>query len=315
MPPTTWIVTEGLTGTENQCLGVTDALGITPVIKRIGLNQPWHALSPYLGMEGATTFSGDPLGPPWPELLIASGRKSIAAARYIKKQNPKTFCVQIQDPRVRTSGFDLVAVPAHDPARGKNVLVTTLSPNRITAEKLAAAKEGFRSRFEPLPAPRVAVLIGGTSKVHSLTVEHTHDMVDELMKLIVDKYSLMITTSRRTGEGPAKIIRINLQAENSVIWDGSGENPYFGMLAWADFIIVTSDSMSMISDALTTGKPTYVIPLLGGAPRLNGALKTLQDNGLIRSFAGSLENYTYTPLQDAAKIAEEIRRKSGLFGN
>lgn len=206
-------------------------------------------------------------------------------------------------------------MPAHDPTRGTNVLVTTLAPNRVTPEVLATAKEEFRARFEPLPGPRVAVLIGGTSKVHSLNVDLTHDICDELMKLIVEKYGLMITTSRRTGAGPSKIIRINLQAENSVIWDGTGENPYFGMLAWAGFIIVTSDSMSMISDALTTGKPTYVIPLHGGAPRLNASLAHLKESGMIRSFAGALETYPYAPLRDAAKIAEEIRRKSGLFGN
>ncbi len=313
--PLTWIVTEGIAGTENQCIGVAESLGVTPVIKRIGLNQPWESLSPYLGFETAGTFTGDPLAAPWPELLITSGRKSIAAARYIKKKNPRTFCVQIQDPRVRSSAFDLIAVPQHDPARGENVLVTTLSPNRITDEKLNAAKEAFRDRFEKLPQPRVAVLIGGTSKAHSLSVEQTHDVCDELMKLINQGYGLMITTSRRTGEKQSRIIQLNLQAETSFIWDGKGDNPYFGMLAWADFIIVTSDSVSMISDAATAGKPVYVIPLAGGAPRLDSCLKNLREQGITRNFAGQLDEYSYIPLRDAAKIAGEIRLKSGLFGN
>lgn len=315
MPPRTWIITEGIAGTENQCLGVAEALGVTPEVKRIGLNQPWQTLSPYLGFERADSFNGDALVPPWPELLIASGRKSIAAVRYIKKQNPQTFCVQIQDPRIRSAAFDLVAVPEHDPARGRNVLVTTLSPNRITQEKLAAAKEQFRSRFQSLPEPRVAVLIGGNSKTHTLDIEKTHDICESLMKLIVAKYGLMITTSRRTGAGPEKIIRINLQAENSIIWNGEGENPYFGMLAWADFIIVTADSVSMLSDAATTGKPVYVIPLKSKGGRLDACLKNLREKGIIRDFTGTMDIYNYKPLRDASKIAEEIRRKSGLFGN
>jgi mitochondrial fission protein ELM1 len=109
--PLTWIITEGLAGTENQCLGVAEALGVTPEIKRVSLKQPWKLLSPYLGFEKAASFA-PPLCGPWPDLLIASGRKSIAASRYIKKASGgKTFTVQIQDPRISLAHFDLVAVP------------------------------------------------------------------------------------------------------------------------------------------------------------------------------------------------------------
>ena len=145
----TWIITEGLTGTENQCLGVAEALGVNPVVKRIKLNQPWKKLSPYLGFESEKTFSneGDKIEGPWPDLLIASGRKSIAASRFIKKySHGKTFIVQLQDTRVRRNDFDILAIPKHDPAskiKADNILVTTATPNRITKEKLANAKDHF----------------------------------------------------------------------------------------------------------------------------------------------------------------------------
>ena len=80
-----WIVTEGLTGTENQCLGVAEALGVIPEVKRINLKQPWRTLSPWLGFEHAGIFTGDPIAAPWPDLALCSGRKAIAAARYIRK--------------------------------------------------------------------------------------------------------------------------------------------------------------------------------------------------------------------------------------
>jgi mitochondrial fission protein ELM1 len=313
--PLTWIVTEGIAGTENQCLGVAEALGVKPVVKRINLRQPWKTFSPYFGFETEHTFTGDPLTGPWPDLLIASGRKSIAAVRYIKKQNPQTFCVQIQDPRISPKIFDMVSVPAHDPARADNVFVTTGSPNRITDEKLAAAKEEFKDKFAPLPSPRVAVLIGGKSKSHELDVDHTHDICDQLMGLLKQNYGLMVTTSRRTGADNDRIIRLQLQSDHSFIWDGTAPNPYFGMLAWADFIIVTSDSVSMMSDVATTGKPVYIIPLKGGSPRLDKCLDTFLSKGLARKFTGTLESYSYQPLQDATDIAAEIQRKSGLFEN
>jgi mitochondrial fission protein ELM1 len=101
-----WIVTEGMIGTENQCLGVAEALGITPTVHRITLRQPWKTLSPYIGCEKANTFI-PPFEGPWPDLLIASGRKSIAASRYIKRMSEgKTFTVQmLLQPLPRQTGL------------------------------------------------------------------------------------------------------------------------------------------------------------------------------------------------------------------
>ncbi len=302
-----WIVTEGMAGTENQCLGVAESLGadVSVEIKRVRLSQPWKFLSPYLKFEHAGIFEPR-LSPPWPDLLIASGRKSIAAARYIKKASGgKTFTVQIQDPRIAPENFDLVAVPEHDPARGKNVIVTAASPNRVTPEKLAQAKNHFR-HFEKLRSPRVAVLVGGNSKSHRLTPEITRALGEKLKSL---NAGLMITTSRRTGKENEEILKSAMEGTDASIWDGTGENPYLGMLAWADFILVTSDSASMLSDAATAGKPVYMIPLAGGAARLDQLHANLKKRGIVRDFDGKLESWTYEPLRDSLKIAEEIKAR------
>ena len=305
-----WIVTEGIAGTENQCLGVAEALGVMPEIKRIGLRQPWKSLSPYLGFECGWSFTGDPLSPPWPDLLLASGRKAIAAARYIKRMSgAKTLCVQIQDPRVNPAQFDLVAVPAHDPARGENVIVTSAAPNRITAQRLADARDEFAPLLSPLPALRVAVMIGGNSKAYTMSAEITRKLASDLKVLSHNGYSLMVTASRRTGETNQQILKDVLQGENIYYWDGSGDNPYFGFLAWADFILVTADSVSMISEAASTGKPVYMIPLEGGAKRLESFHNHLLQKGVIRRFSGTLSVYDYDPLNDAGLIAAEIRKQ------
>ncbi len=300
-----WIVTEGLIGTENQCLGVAEALGVSPKVKRIALNWPWKTFSPFLGLECKSTFT-PALEPPWPDLLIASGRKSIAASRYIKKMSAgKTFTVQIQDPRISPSGFDLVAVPAHDLVRGKNVIVTEASPNRITMKKLEEAKNHF-SEFENFKKPRVAVLIGGNSKAHKLTQELTKKMAAQLHELS-QTYSLMMTTSRRTGKDNEKILRKTLKDTDAYIWDGDGENPYFAMLAYADYILVTNDSASMLSDAVTTGKPVYMIPLDGGSQRFERLYAHLKYKGVLREFEGHLEHWSYEPLSDAKIVAQAIK--------
>lgn len=318
MPISCWVITEGIAGTENQCLGVAEALDVVPVVKRIALRQPWLTLSPYLGNETEWTFSplGDRLCAPWPDLVIAAGRKSIAAARYVKRMSHgRTFTVFLQSPGISPSQFDLVAVPAHDRLRGPNVIVTAATPNRITKERLDEARDHFADPFEDLPPPRVAVLIGGNSQAYRMTAEITRIFTSQLHRLAVEQnVSLMVTTSRRTGEDNETIIDEGLKDTTAWVWDQDSENPYFGFLAWADIIIVTADSASMISEACTTGKPVYMIPLDGGSPRFAKFHQNLINRGALRIFDGTLETWTYLPLNDAAYVAEEIKQrlKSGF---
>lgn len=303
-----WIITEGIAGTENQCLGVAEAFGTAPKVMKIGLHQPWKTLSPWLGFEQSCTFT-PAIAPPWPDLLIAAGRKSVAASRYIKrKSGGKTFTVQLQDPKTSPNQFDLVAAPIHDGLEGSNVITTHGAPNRITPEKLEQARKEFAPLFEPLASSRVALMIGGNSRTHQLTPEIVKNLVNQLEKQDI---SLMITTSRRTGEENTKIIKDTLKGKNTYFWDGKTPNPYFGMLAWADHILVTADSVSMLSDAGTTGKPVHMIPLEGGSARFNRFHKHLQDIGVMRPFSGNFDSWTYEPLNDAGFIAKEIDRRLG----
>lgn len=309
-PPSCWVVVEeGLIGTENQCLGVAEALGLEPDVKRFRLREPWRSFSPWLGFAQDWSFR-PAFGPPWPELLIASGRKSVAASLYIKKMTAgKVFTVQIQDPRIDPRRLDLVAVPAHDPARGENVVVTAAAPNRITEERLEEARHRF-SFLMGLPHPRVAVLIGGSTKVFSLTAGIARGLAENLKKI---EGGLMVTASRRTGAENALYLRGALEGKKTYFWDGMGDNPYMGFLAWADAIVVTSDSVSMLSEACTTGKPVYMIALEGQSRRLGLFHKAVMGRGMVRPFEGKIEQWDYEPLRDADLVADEIRRRCPAF--
>jgi mitochondrial fission protein ELM1 len=309
-----WIVTDGQAGPENQCLGVAQALGVTPVIKRIALRWPWKTLTPFLGGENERTFSplGDKLQPPWPDLVLASGRKAIAAARYIKRMaGNRTFTVYIQNPHTSPSQFDLVAVPMHDRLIGPNVIVTTAAPTRITADRLEEARDYFADPFGEMPSPRVAVLVIGNSRSYKLTESIMQKFTAQLHKLASErKVSLMIRTSHKTGRLNEEIIDDGLyDDENAWIWDPETENPYLGFLAWADYIIVTADSVSLISEAAATGKPIYMIPLEGHSTRVSEFHKNMMDRGILRIFDGTLEDWIYAPLNDSALIAEEIKKR------
>lgn len=300
-----WIVTEGMAGTENQCLGVAEALQLQADVRRISLRQPWKIFSPFLGFEFGATFIPK-LAPPWPDLLIASGRKSIAASRYIKKaSNGRTFTVQIQDPRIDPKHFDLVAVPEHDRTRGENVIVTTAAPNRITDLRLTKARNDFAPLFAMMRSPHIAVLLGGNSKTHTISAARMKALGEQLSKL---QGSLMITASRRTTMEQKEAFLAGLGDHPHWFWDGTGENPYMGMLAWADYILVTADSVSMLSDAATTGKPVYIISMDGSSAKFDKFHQNILNRGIAKTFMGDLEPWSYEPLRDSQKIAKEIQR-------
>lgn len=309
-----WVVTDGEPGPENQCLGVADALGVVPVVKRIFLRWPWKTLTPFLGGETEKTFSplGDKLQPPWPDLVLASGRKSIAAARYIKRMSGgRTFTVYIQNPYISPSQFDLVVVPMHDRLKGPNVIVTNAAPTRITPSTLQEARDYFADPFEDLSEPRLAVMIAGQNRAYKMTEEIAHKLVAQLHHL-ADEHdvSLMIRTAPKTGAEIEQIIDDGLsEDDNAWIWDPETENPQMGFLAWADYILVTADSVSLISEAAATGKPVYMIPLEGGSPRIEQFHKNMMDRGILRTFEGVLEDWTYIPLNDAAMVAREIEKR------
>jgi hypothetical protein len=301
-----WVVTEGMAGTENQCVGIAEALNLEPDIKRISLKCPWSFLTPWLELEQSWSFS-PALNGPWPDLVLASGRKAIAAARYIKKKSPQTVTVFVQDPRVSSSQFDLVIAPSHDPISGDNVIKTIAAPNRITDARLREATHNFPA-LSALPGPRIAVLIGGNSKAHTLTPERMREIAAQLKGL---SGALMVTTSRRTGAENEAILKQALAGTDAYIWDGHGDNPYFAMLGLADVILVTNDSASMLSEAATTGKPVYMIKLEGGRKRIDQMQRNLIEHGALREFNGALEQWTYSPLRDAQLAAEAIRAYIG----
>lgn len=313
--PVCWVVTEGIAGTENQCIGVAEALGIVPVVKRVKLRFPWKQLSPWLriGHAYALAPDSDPIDAPWPDIALVSGRKAVGAGLDIKRRSGgKTLLVQIQDPKLPARLFDLVVTPQHDDIRGDNVIVTTAGLHRVTPHKLASHSVLWQDRLSALPAPRAAVMIGGNSRAHQMTAAATEKLADGLSKLAQAGVSLMITASRRTGTENTALLREKLRGDNIFFWDGQGENPYFGFLALADYIIVTEDSVSMASEAISTGKPVYIAALEGGARRLNNFHRLLQDQGYTRPFDGALDTWHYTPPRDTEKVAAAIAQKLNL---
>lgn len=310
-----WVVTDGKTGMEVQCLGLAEAIGLTPEIKRIQITKPWRWLPPEMIRNPLASLGpkGDSLTPPWPDLWIASGRQTVPFSRDLRQlSGGRTFVVQVQNPVIDPSCVDLVVAPDHDMLDAPNVLSTRGALGRVTAQRLAAAAEAFAGHYGHLPQPRVGVLIGGDNKVFRLTAEIMTRLTEQLAALARESgCGLMITPSRRTGAENEAILRRGLAGLAAEIWDGKGENPYFGILGLADSLIVTGDSVNMVSEAASTGKPVHVVDLKGGSAKFSRFHSSLRNAGITRPFTGTLEHWDYEPLAETQRIAAEIRRRLG----
>ena len=306
-----WVLTDGRQGHISQTLGLAEALTSTPVVKVIGLRAPFRQASPFLGWAGgrALTSKSARIKPPWPKLVITSGRSAIPIAMAIRRASRgATRLVNVQDPGFYRDRFDLIIVPEHDALSGPNIMKTVGALGRITPERLAKAAALFGPRFEHLPKPRVAVLIGGANAVFQTPLSVAERIGRDLAGVAEIGAGLMVTFSRRTGPQMEGVIRDALAGANAAIWDGTGENPYFAYLALADHIFATEDSASMVSEAATTGKPISILRLEGGSPKFARFHAAMEARGVTRPFIGEIGGWTYAPFDETERAAAAVRQ-------
>ncbi len=314
-PPSVWAIHDGKVGMASQVLGLAEAVGWPFVEKRLAIRAPWRHLVPALWFQplAAAGADGDRLEPPWPDLVIACGRNAVAPALAVKRASGgRTFWVQIQDPRYARNSADLVVAPSHDPARGANVLTTLGAVHRVTPARLADGARRFGPLFAHLPRPLVAVLIGGDNRAYRLTPERFAALAAALAALAASGMGLAITPSRRTPAASLAALKTRLAGLPAVIWEGEGENPYFGMLGLADAIVVTADSVNMVSEAAATGKPVHVVALDGGSRKFARFHRAMEEAGITRPFRGAIEHWSYRPPDEAARAAAVIRDRLAL---
>lgn len=309
-----WVVSEGIAGLQGQGVGLAQALGIRQwtQFRMAKPGLPWKLLPSSWWPDGLPrTEQGEKLSPPWPDLLICCGRVSVATALQVKRASGgRTFTVYIQDPFMATSHFDLVLAPAHDRVRGDNALATRGALHRVNAAVLAAAAQKTAPQLAALVRPLVAVLVGGSNKRQTFGAAVMRDFAGKLAAAAqASGATLAITTSRRTGADNERILREALRDVPCWIWDGQGENPYPGMLALADAIVVTCDSVSMTSEACSSGKPVHVYEFPGGSARFRYFHDDLVRAGITRPFRGVFESWQYPPLDETRRAAEYVRAR------
>jgi uncharacterized protein len=308
--PSTWVLHDGKPGMASQSLGLAEATGFPYVEKALAIRLPWAGLPPLLWWSPlrAARDATDILRPPWPDLVIACGRNAAMPALAIRRAAAgHTVAAQVQDPRAGRGAFDFLFVPEHDRLRGPRVVVTRGALHRVTAARLAAERRRFHA-LEAMPRPIVSVLIGGNNRAYRLTLDRLGQIGAEIAALArTTGGSVLLTPSRRTGQAGLALLRERLIGVPAAIWDGSGANPYYAYLALADALLVTADSVSMISEAAATGKPVHILALDGGDAKFRRFHKAMQEAGITRPFAGRLETWSYRPVDDTARAGALLR--------
>ena len=319
--PRIWVLLGPRTGDNNQALALAEAVGLPFETRTLAYNA-LQALSVWLPPTAMTLdrASRRQLQAPWPDLVIAIGRRSVPVARWIRMQNKgRTKLVRIGHPRIDPKLFDLVITTRQYPVPpGDNVVLLPLAMSRFsTPPTLTPEETDWLTR---LSRPRRLLAIGGATKYWSLSAERVADAVRSLGQR---PGSLIVATSRRTDPGITEAARALLTASARLV---EGSFPRFPVLLnSADEIFVTGDSISMLSEAILTGKPVGLVPIeqddrgrkkLGNEPQdagpdarrrdLRRFWNFLRDEKLIGTVEQPIASKVENPVDTAAKAVRAL---------
>lgn len=308
--PASLILTEALAGLRNQAVGLAEAAHLPHETRDLTPAAPWRWF-PARFWPAPRRVVASALTGPAPGIVIGCG--GMAGAVLAALRAPDRRVIQVQNPRMDLRRFDVVIANWHDEIAGPNVILSRTALHRVSEQRLAAEAEAWRDRLEPYRRPLVAVLLGGNNGRYRLDTAVAARLAADLAAMIrTDQVGVVVTPSRRTDPAVTAILRQALEPLGAWVWDFSGENPYFGMLALADMILVTQDSVSMISEAAATAAPVMVIPLPGDSRRQRVFLRVMRAEGRVRAFEGRYAPWPVRPMNDTPEAAYETRLRLGL---
>ncbi|WP_266171883.1 mitochondrial fission ELM1 family protein [Dyella subtropica] len=309
-----WVITDGRAGNDRQALALAEQLGLPFRHLVLGARAPWSWFTPRLMLGGRLALPieqrRDTLIPPWPSVVIGCGRTAALYTRLLRRLSEGySYTVQILDPRMAPSHWDAVIAPKHDLLSGPNVLHTLGSLNLVDDTWLADGRD-ICPTFDELPQPRVGVLLGGPRKGMPLDPAYAEQLADRLItQHRHDGGSLLVLASRRTPDAVMAVMRRRLHNIPGLIWSSheDGTNPYPGVLGWADRLIVTPDSVNMLSEACAVGCPvqTFIAtPLPAKIARFHRALR---DASLLHDIDETLPMQRQLPLRETMALTSTLR--------
>ncbi len=336
---TIWVLSDGTAGMRLQAIALGDALVAADAHNQTNLvdvilTLPWWArrfprLAAILPLSwlraglragikaGRHPASGQPdLSAGMPDIAITCGRRmagiSIAIRRLGKAGGADTRTIHIQDPRLPPDYFDVLVVPQHDPARGPNIVTSLASLNRLDPAKIKQAAARLTSKWTSLPTPLVAVMLGGTNRRYRISADMADEMAARLANFAAKTgASLAMITSRRTPVDLLDRLTSSLDKTRYAVLDQHDDNPYPGILGIADAVIVTSDSVNMISEATVTGLPVLIADWQRESGRIGAFHDAMMAAGHCAPLADTLPKKGFLPLNEMPEIAKAVLMRLG----
>ena len=305
------LLTQGMHGMISQVEGMAKALNTEYSHKIVRLSFPWN-LAPPKFTPISEIILKDKIylnESEMPDLIISCGRKSVIPSILLKKKNPKIFTIHIQDPKVSFKNFDAIIAPEHDNLNGDNVYSSKGAIHYITESEIKKAEPYLTNKIKSQKL--VSLILGGPNKYYSFNKDQLIEIFNEIKsKFISNGYKVIVIPSMRTPKISIELATKELSASGYVI-NSVDKQAYLSALALVDYVVVTCDSTSMISEAATSGKPIFVAHM---KPKKNNYrfkkfYRLFNEIGITRDLGDQIESWTYNKLNEAERIAAIINSK------
>lgn len=303
------LLTQGMHGMVSQVEGLAKALGLSYKHQKIELKSFWNFIPPKISPISEKLVKNKFVCDC--KVIISCGRKSVIPSIALKKRlGNQIFNIHIQDPKVSFEHFDLIISPEHDNLKGENIINTTGAIHYLNKKEI-----NDNSKYLEIEKDKrrelVAFIIGGPNKYYNYSEKQIHELFNKVKTLFTpDKFKIIVVPSYRTPENILKIA-FNTFSINHHVVKSIDKNAYLSALAISNYIIVTCDSTSMISEAAMTGKPVYIAMMKSFKPtgRFKKFYSQLKDLGITRELEDRVESWSYNSLNEVNRIAPMVKAK------
>ena len=300
------LLTEGMHGMISQVEGLAKALELDFIHEKIELNNFWKLIPPKITPVQPFVFKNK-INEKF-DIVISCGRKSVIPSLYLKKKfRKKIVNIHIQDPKVSLDNFDFVVIPEHDGLNGKNVLNSKGAIHYLRKEELDQNINYLKSKINKEKV--VTLIVGGPNRYYDYKEKNIKEIYNKINENFINKgFQLIFIPSMRT---PKRIIDLakSYFDNNQIIITEIDKKAYLSSLKLSDYIVVTCDSTSMISESAITGKPIYVaqMPSIKENKRFEKFFELFKSLNIIKDLGYSIENWNYEKLNETDRISRYIK--------
>ena len=307
------LLTEGMHGMISQVEGLAKALDINFTHQKVELKSFWKLIPPNLTPKSNISFKKFEI--PDFDLIISCGRKSVIPSIYLKqKSKKKIYNIHIQDPKINFNFFDFIIAPEHDEISGSNVISTKGAIHYLSNSEITDNSEYLKTLIKKDNRKIFSLILGGPTKYYEYSELNMKNIFDTLLNLNQkEDFQLVVIPSMRTPKITIQFAKEYFGESHTVI-EQIDKKAYLSALALSDFIIVTCDSSSMISEVALTGKPIYVanIPPKRQDKRFQKFRKLFKDLNIIRNLGDTHDKWSYQILDETNRVAKIIKDRIGI---